>query len=247
MNKKVYFAGSIRGGRQDAELYKRMIATINETDKVLTEHVGDLSLSLVESKGDKAIYEQDTAWLRECDLVIAECTQPSLGVGYELAYAERCGKLVHIFYRKGGNLSAMLTGNDYFQIHPYESEDGLLGAIKYILEGKWFITEAERSVVGYTTYMEFQRGEYKGNGYWKDDSLNIDIGDWEESGMAALIHEILPEFDDYGNNRIDEELWKCIEKAAGIKDGDVKSVVEEVRIWCEQNFKMNKEFYIMGV
>ncbi len=85
------------------------------------------------------------------------------------------------------------------------------------------------------------------DGYWKDDSLNIDIGDWEESGMAALIHEILPEFDDYGNNRIDEELWKCIEKAAGIKDGDVKSVVEEVRIWCEQNFKMNKEFYIMGV
>lgn len=247
MNKKVYFAGSIRGGRQNAELYKRMIATINETDKVLTEHVGDLSLSLVESKGDKAIYEQDTAWLRECDLVIAECTQPSLGVGYELAYAERCGKPVHIFYRKGGNLSAMLTGNDYFQIHPYESEDGLLGAIKYILEGKWFITEAERSVVGYTSYMEFQRGEYKGNGYWKDDSLNIDIGDWEDSGMAALIHQMSPKFDDYDNNRIDEELWNRIEKAAEIKGGDVKSVVEEIRVWCEQNFKVNKEFYIMGV
>lgn len=133
MNKKVYFAGSIRGGRQNAELYKRMIATINETDKVLTEHVGDLSLSLVESKGDKAIYEQDMAWLRECDLVIAECTQPSLGVGYELAYAERYAKPVHIFYRKDGNLSAMLTGDKYFQLHPYEREDELLVEVKKVL------------------------------------------------------------------------------------------------------------------
>ena len=31
---------------------------------------------------DERIYQQDTAWLRECDLVIAECTRPSLGVGY---------------------------------------------------------------------------------------------------------------------------------------------------------------------
>ena len=30
MNKKVYFAGSIRGGRQDAELYKNMIVTITD-------------------------------------------------------------------------------------------------------------------------------------------------------------------------------------------------------------------------
>ncbi len=133
MNKKVYFAGSIRGGRQDAELYKKMIAAINETDKVLTEHVGDLSLSLVESKGDRAIYRQDTAWLRECDLVIAECTQPSLGVGYELAYAERYNKPVYIFYCKDGNLSAMLAGNEYFRVYSYACEDALLARIRKIL------------------------------------------------------------------------------------------------------------------
>ena len=81
---KVYFAGSIRGGRQDAELYRKVIAALKEKHQVLTEHVGDLSLSTVEDKGDTAIYEQDTAWLRDCDVVVAECTQMSLGVGYEL-------------------------------------------------------------------------------------------------------------------------------------------------------------------
>ena len=61
---KIYFAGSIRGGRQDAELYRKVIAVLKENHQVLTEHVGDLSLSTVEDKGDKAIYEQDTAWMR---------------------------------------------------------------------------------------------------------------------------------------------------------------------------------------
>ena len=60
---KVYFAGSIRGGRKDAELYRKLIAALKEKHQVLTEHVGDLSLSTVKDKGDTSIYEQDTLWL----------------------------------------------------------------------------------------------------------------------------------------------------------------------------------------
>ena len=40
MNKKIYFAGSIRGGRDDAALYKRMIDYMKRTNVVLTEHIG---------------------------------------------------------------------------------------------------------------------------------------------------------------------------------------------------------------
>ena len=42
---KAYFAGSIRGGRVDANLYERLIKYIQKTDIVLTEHVGNLNLS----------------------------------------------------------------------------------------------------------------------------------------------------------------------------------------------------------
>ena len=73
----VYFAGSIRGGRADAELYRRIIARIQETDTVLTEHVG--ASVIRESDVDAEIYAKDTAWLREADLLIGECTCPSLG------------------------------------------------------------------------------------------------------------------------------------------------------------------------
>lgn len=139
MKKKIYFAGSIRGGRVDAALYQRMISYIQKTDIVLTEHIGkpDLSLESKNKASDTDIYEQDTAWLRESDMVIAECTCPSLGVGYELAYAEARGIPVYIFYDKNkSNLSAMLNGNAYFTILPYETKDDIFCELDRILKKK---------------------------------------------------------------------------------------------------------------
>lgn len=136
MKKKIYFAGSIRGGRVDASLYQRMIEYIQRTDIVLTEHVGRPELNLLEQGRDKDhdIYDQDTGWLRESDIVVAECTCPSLGVGYELAFAEKLGIPCHIFYdRTKCQLSAMLTGNPYFQIHPYEDEKEIFETLDIVI------------------------------------------------------------------------------------------------------------------
>ena len=136
MKKKIYFAGSIRGGRVDADLYRRIIQFVQQTDTVLTEHVGSSNLILNEQgrERDARIYDQDTAWLRQSDLLIAECTCPSLGVGYELAYAEHRGIPCHIFYDKTkAQLSAMLTGNPYFHIHPYENEEQIYAVLTQLL------------------------------------------------------------------------------------------------------------------
>ena len=136
MNQKVYFAGSIRGGRIDAGLYQRMIAYIQKTDIVLTEHVGHPELNLLErgQNKDAEIYAQDTGWLRESDLLIGECTCPSLGVGYELAYAEKIGVPCYLFYdRTKIQLSAMLTGDPYFKIYPYEKEEEIYPLLDGIL------------------------------------------------------------------------------------------------------------------
>lgn len=135
--KKVYFAGSIRGGRMDAALYHRIIEYMQHTNIVLTEHVGSSKLNLIEQgrSKDALIYDRDIAWLRECDLVIAECTCPSLGVGYELAFAEKLGKPCHIFYDKSKTqLSAMLTGDPYFCIHPYSTEEEIYPVIDELLK-----------------------------------------------------------------------------------------------------------------
>ena len=135
--KKIYFAGSIRGGRADAALYARLIAHMNERHKVLTEHIGSPSLFPTVERGmtDEQIYVHDMNWLESCDVVIAECSTPSLGVGYEMAYAEKIGKPVHIFFDKSrGYLSAMLTGDTYFHIHYYETEEELVQLVDAALE-----------------------------------------------------------------------------------------------------------------
>ena len=50
---KIYFSGSIRGGRDDAEIYRQIIDYLQNFGEVLTEHVGDNSLhSLGESQID---------------------------------------------------------------------------------------------------------------------------------------------------------------------------------------------------
>lgn len=138
MGKKVYFAGSIRGGRVDANLYRQIIEHLqHKGHEVLTEHVGSGKLCLTEQgpTGDARIYEQDMGWLRQSDVVIAECTCPSLGVGYELASAEHLEIPVHIFYNSSKcQLSAMLTGNRYFNIHPYHKDSEIFPKLDEILQ-----------------------------------------------------------------------------------------------------------------
>ena len=139
MEKKVYFAGSIRGGREDAAVYKRIIDYINATDTVLTEHIGlgNLSVKTRTKEDDVHIYECDTEWLRSSDVLIAECTNPSHGVGYELAYAEARNIPVHIFYdKRKANISAMLNGNAYFKVYPYENEAEIYSVLDNILGNK---------------------------------------------------------------------------------------------------------------
>jgi 2'-deoxynucleoside 5'-phosphate N-hydrolase len=85
---KIYFAGSIRGGREDSDIYLQIVSVLRRYGTVLTEHVADADLSVAgEQLSDQQIYERDLQWLRSCDCLVAEVTKPSLGVGYEIGKA----------------------------------------------------------------------------------------------------------------------------------------------------------------
>lgn len=134
---KIYFAGSIRGGRDDAQIYADIIKLLQSYGEVLTEHVGEASLkSDGETKlSEEHIYSRDTDWIRQADIVVAEVTQPSLGVGYELAYAESLQIPVVCLFRTDAErkLSAMIRGNKYFQVHEYSSTQDLTKRMPQIL------------------------------------------------------------------------------------------------------------------
>ncbi len=135
MKRKIYFAGSIRGGREDADLYRRLIEALAGKGEVLTEHVGSPQLEELEKDmDDGAIYRADVERIRACDLVVAECTRPSLGVGYELAFAEAAGKPCAVLYRpEETRLSAMVAGDPHFTLFPYRREEDAASLIDRVL------------------------------------------------------------------------------------------------------------------
>ncbi len=120
---KIYFAGAIRGGRQDARLYHEIVRLLRKHGEVLTEHVADLALGVLgQDIGDAQIHDRDLEWLRVSDYLVAEVTTPSLGVGYEIGKAAEWGKPVLCLYRKenGRRLSAMIAGCGAVTVREYQ-------------------------------------------------------------------------------------------------------------------------------
>lgn len=137
--KKVYFACSIRGGRDDAENYAKLVEHIKLRAIVLTEIFADGKLTASGmNKPSEEIWKIDTDWIKEADAVIAEVTNPSLGVGYEIALAESLSKPVLALFRNNGSrrLSAMIGGApgvktvEYVQLSEAEKAiDQFLGSV----------------------------------------------------------------------------------------------------------------------
>ncbi|MCK4635480.1 MAG: nucleoside 2-deoxyribosyltransferase [Candidatus Moranbacteria bacterium] len=113
---KIYFAGSIRGGRDDLDIYIKIINYLKNFGEVLTEHISKPSLTSFGENHttDDLIHDRDMKWLESCDIIIAEVTNPSLGVGYEIGRAVEKNKKIICLYRKqtdrNKRLSAMING-----------------------------------------------------------------------------------------------------------------------------------------
>ncbi len=132
---KIYFSGAIRGGREKAADYKEIINFLEKYGPVLTKHLGDINLNITgEDLGASEIYKRDINWLEEADLVIADVSIPSLGVGYELAYAEKLVKKIICLYENESNVSAMIKGNSNFFLIPYANLNDLFVKIAEVFE-----------------------------------------------------------------------------------------------------------------
>lgn len=128
----MYFCGSIRGGRDDVHVYRRIVDKLRSYGTVLTEHVSSGELTDrgegATAAGDRAIHDRDVDWLRQSDVIVAEVTQPSLGVGYELGRAVDMKKKIFCLFRpsSGRSLSAMIRGADdceLFVVRDYSEDE----------------------------------------------------------------------------------------------------------------------------
>ena len=144
---KIYFAASIRAGRDDIHLYHQLIEHLSNYGKVLSEHIGNKDLSQLGDDGStNDIHNKDMSWLNESSHIVAEVTTASLGVGYELGrIVERniwvspsLNKKILCLYRPQINrrLSAMIAGCDGIMNVEYQNLDEAKKAIDNFFKPK---------------------------------------------------------------------------------------------------------------
>ena len=122
-NSNIYFAASISGGREDVQIYSEIINYLKNYGNVLTEMIGDKNLGeMGESLDDIFIHDRDMKWLNESNILVAEVTTASHGVGYELGRMVERNLWIPKYSRRhilclyrpkiDKRLSAMINGSD---------------------------------------------------------------------------------------------------------------------------------------
>jgi hypothetical protein len=126
---KIYFSGSITGGRGDVPLYRRIVETLESAGhRVLAGVVTAMDITAAgEAIDNVAIFQRDLEWIREVaesgGILVADVSQPSTGVGYEIAAARyRYGIPVICLYRPAytKRCTAMISGDAAIETIQYE-------------------------------------------------------------------------------------------------------------------------------
>jgi hypothetical protein len=134
---KIYFSGSISGGRAHEAIYQHVVARLQaQGHTVLSAHVADpIALEAEKDMLPRDVFERDSNWVKECEAMVAEVSTPSLGVGYEYGLAVQLGQPVLCVYRSGLRMSKMITGNPApnLTVATYSSEAELDGVVDKFL------------------------------------------------------------------------------------------------------------------
>ena len=135
MGLTIYFGGSISGGRGDVARYREIVEALQSdghrvlAGAVAAEHVG----SDGEGLDACAIFDRDLGWLAEADVLVAEVSTPSIGVGYEIAAARyRYGIPVLCLYRPAftQRCSAMIGGDREIVLIEYDDAGRMLDRLR---------------------------------------------------------------------------------------------------------------------
>ena len=103
----IYFSGSIAGGRGNQAIYKELIEFLESFGLVWTKHVGEIKSK---SERNVNVYARDITWLENSDVLVAEVTVPSIGVGMEIEHAIRMKRRIPILCLFDMNSQKPLTG-----------------------------------------------------------------------------------------------------------------------------------------
>ena len=133
----IYFACSITGGREFESIYQIITqALLDDGHVVPTAHLAAPGVTAQEAAIDPfEVYTRDVNWICGSDVLIAEVSVPSHGVGYEIGYALGLGKPVLALHQQGRKVSKMISGNPDTNLYvmSYETPNQVVTLIREFL------------------------------------------------------------------------------------------------------------------
>jgi 2'-deoxynucleoside 5'-phosphate N-hydrolase len=132
----IYLACTVRGDR-GAVVVARALADALEGmgHTVLTRHLLADDVETGESAlSERAVFERDLEWLDSADMLIAEASGSSYGVGFEVGYvlgrSDATGQRVLLLYdtQRRSTVSRLISGNSHphCTTYPYRAGEDLL-------------------------------------------------------------------------------------------------------------------------
>ncbi|HOC19052.1 MAG TPA: nucleoside 2-deoxyribosyltransferase [Vicinamibacterales bacterium] len=117
----VYLACTVRGDRSTLNIVRHVASRLEAAGhEVLTAHLLDDYVDEAEGDGsNQAVFERDLRWLESCDLLVAEASGSSYGVGFEVGYilgrAATTGQRALVLYEaaREPSVSRMISGNTH--------------------------------------------------------------------------------------------------------------------------------------
>jgi len=118
---RIYLACTVRGDR-GAVVCLRVLAAALEAagHELLTGHLLEDNVERAESRlTEREVYDRDIRWLEQCDVLIAEASGSSFGVGFEVGYvlgrSDRSNQHVLLLYPadRRPHISRLICGNSH--------------------------------------------------------------------------------------------------------------------------------------
>lgn len=133
---KIYVSGSIYGGTQKIDTYKILIEELEKYGEVLNKEIADPNTIANEVyQKDEDIFNDLEEKLIISDVLVAEVSIPSLGVGFELGFADKLNKKIIAIYDKNytPKVTTMIRGNKRITLIPYQRIEEITNNLDKIL------------------------------------------------------------------------------------------------------------------
>jgi hypothetical protein len=139
----IYLACTVRGNRGGLSAARALADLLERQGHVvLTRHLLADDVEAFESTlSERAVFERDVRWLNAADLLVAEASGSTYGVGFEVGYvlgrAERSGQRVLLLYDAARRplISRLIAGNahGWCTTYPYRDTEDLMRFVESFL------------------------------------------------------------------------------------------------------------------